>query len=734
MAVRGNFAVVLIAGPAFLSISAPVLGQNLPQTLLAAPGATASTAQDNSNTGLGDIVVTAQRREESLQKVPIAITAVTASFAAHQNITSTVDIQTVAPSVNWGSTVGGANISIRGIQGTGSAGDESANAVYIDGVYNPVGGSLIFGLNNIERIEILKGPQGTLFGRNASGGAIQIITKKPSHVTHVDGSIGYGRYRTVEASLYATTGLTNTLAADVSFYGMHMGEGWGRNFTTGKPTYKGSLYAFRTKAVWQVPGGTDVTAIYSHNENSSPTQAGNQVLPGEGVPYVGFYNATAGFPEFNKTIQDNGSIKIEHNFDHVTVVNIASVDFSRQIFNLDADARAAAISAVGVSDSHTDSRSFTEELQLLSPKSSRINWATGVYYYGNRQRRNPIYFQGAAFPGGQRIIYSSMPSRSYSAYGQVTVPLGDRLRVTGGVRYTKDRRSIDGTQFQGIPPVQAPFVVAGVSTLETKQRTSEGKLTWHGAVDYQLTRDALVYVSATRGFKSGFFNITSPGQAAVGAQTVDAYEVGFKTSALDNRIRVNGSAFYNNFSGIQLRQVGAAGPQFYNAAKAVIKGFDLDLAARPFRDLTLQGGVSYLDGKYDDFVGATIFFDAAGIAREKFIPLHGRTTIRSPRFSGSIGAIYTIRGPIGEFDLSANLYHNSGFFFDPENRVSQPHYNLVNASVMWKSVDGKFDAKVWGKNIAGEKYYTEFNIGAVTGDLYMPAAPATYGVSVGFHF
>jgi iron complex outermembrane receptor protein len=194
-----------------------------------------------------EIVVTAQRRAEAIQSVPISISAATARSAKLRGVESSLDISAIAPSVTFTTSIGGAQVAIRGIGSTGSAGDESANALYIDGVYQSALPALVFDLNNISRIEVLKGPQGTLYGRNASGGVIQIITRDPSFERRADASVSYSSYDKTSASFYGTSGIVERLSADIAAVWMNQQDGWGTNVFNGHKAFAGDSFGGRSK-------------------------------------------------------------------------------------------------------------------------------------------------------------------------------------------------------------------------------------------------------------------------------------------------------------------------------------------------------------------------------------------------------------------------------------------------------------------------------------------------------
>lgn len=690
-----------------------------------------SLAQEATTSALAEVVVTAERRAVNMQDVPIAVTAITEELATAAGVRNVTDLQVMAPAVNWGTGVGGANISIRGISGTGSSGDESANSVYVDGVYNPVGASLLFGLNNIESIEIDKGPQGTLFGRNASGGAIQIRTRDPQQDLMADVSVGYSSHETVDAQAYVTGGVTDSLAADLAIYYSGQGEGWGRNVTTGSDAYFGHSLGVRTKWRWTPDDLTTVTAIYSYNDLRPIVQNGpGQVIPGENRPYFGFYNGSSNVDPEQRARQYNGSVTVQRDLGFAKLSNILAYDYVDQPLMIDLDYGPAPTSQT-LPGLKTYGRTLTEELQLQSQPDSKVAWTVGLYYLRSTNFRRSIL----RIPPGVQINNSRMPAESYSVYGQATMPVfGDRTRLTLGARYTTEER-----EFEAFQVLNGNVIFR---TAPGEHRVDE-RVTWRVSLDHDLTEDILIYASATRGFKSGFYNISVPTNAAVEPQDVTAYEVGFKSQFFDNRVRLNASAFFNEFENIQSRSNTPTGPVFNNAAGGEIRGLDVDLEARPVAALRLQGGLTLLDSEFTEYANAPYFIvnPAGGIGP---LPLArcpngagtsgcnaaGNRLVRSPEVVFSLGGQYEWDlGDSGALAAALNFYYNDGFFFDAQNRVPQPQYEIVNASLTWRPNDA-VSVMLWGKNLTESEYYNQIDITTGTGDVGMPAPPRTYGVTV----
>jgi iron complex outermembrane receptor protein len=254
------------------------------------------------------------------------------------------------------------------------------------------------------------------------------------------------------------------------------------------------------------------------------------------------------------------------------------------------------------------------------------------------------------------------------------------------------------------------------------------------ALDHQFTSDVLGYVSYNRGFKSGVFDALAYSNKPVKPEVLDAYEAGVKSELFAHRLRINGSVFDYKYQNIQIDEIENGVSTLLNAAKAKIYGADLDIAVMPFSGLTLGSAMEYLHGRYQLFLFAPVYtpLPSGGDLPGSFNGA-GSTTVRSPDFVGNVTASYTVPLSIGSFDFVVGDYYNSGFFWNPDDRVKQPAYALLNASVTWSSPKADWDVRVWGKNLTDRRYYS-YETDQQFGDDASPAPPLTYGITAGYHF
>lgn len=685
----------------------------------APPSAAAPQVQQSSGNGLEEVIVTAQRRAESLQSVPITVNTMSGGTAAAMGVTSMSDLPMLVPGLLLGTANGGAVMTIRGISSTSTSGDELSTAIYVDGVYIAAAPAAMFALgNNIVRVEVDKGPQGTLFGRNAIGGAIQVTTRDPSQTPAADFEFGYGNYETATAEFYGTTGITNDLAINFSAYAQNMGEGWGMNDFNSQQAHQGREMAFRSKIEWNPTDDTRVMLMLMDNNVYDPAAQSYQVYPGfdtaAHVPSNGFWNVDSDVEQDSGAISQNIALKIQHRMGWATLVSITDYDKSRfpQVFDQDA-------TQLPLSDVYVNRTSSTEseELQLISPGSGRFTWQAGTFIFHDVYAYAPQVFKGR----NNFIQDSTMPKMSYAVYGQGTYDLGWHTNLTLGTRYTRDETSMYGTTH--IPLIAGwPISQHAVSTRET----------YRASLDHRLTEDMLAYISYNTGYKSGLYNMSNALNQYAKPEYVTAYEAGFKSEWFDHRLRANLAVYYNDFTNMQVKAALFNLVILQNAASSTIKGVDLDLqAALPYHFLVLASG-SYEDGFYNSFPASQLYhFLPGGYETTSIGSVTGYRTVQTPQWAYSIALEYTVPIAQGTLAFNAAWKHTDLFWWDPQNIVPQDPYNLVNVQAKW-SPSPRFDLSLWVKNALNAQYFDQGNPTGF-GPAGYPAPPRTFGFDIGLH-
>jgi iron complex outermembrane receptor protein len=771
MLIAGVSQLVFVQGAAAQVTLPPQSGAQTPPTPLADGG------------GLEEIVVTAQRRQEKLQDVPIAITALSANALAKQGTISTFDLGAAVPGLIVSRNGTAVQPYLRGV-GTSAtaAGNDPSIAIYVDGVYQSAPTASLFNFNNIERIEVLKGPQGTLFGRNATAGLIQIITKDPTEKTVAKASLGYGNFQAVTGNAYIAAG-SEQVAADLAVSFTNQNKGWGRNLFT--PAQAGTVLFNNAPITVSTPksqAGTDnelglhskvilrpddratIKLSVGYQYTNSDQSIYRHALPGAilsaagTVPYVfdgGFwdYNSDAKWQAKSRVIQS--AVDVNYSADFATFRSISSYLNAYSHLLLPSD------STPQVSGANTDAlfkfRTFTQEFQILSdPETApeRLSWIMGGYFLHSTAGGLPSRaVRGSVDLGLARN--SEQTTDSLAAFGQVTWKLTSTTRLTGGLRYTHDNQAAYqynvGEQVSTLPAPTLVNTVGNITSVVPTQTVQFHNISWRASIDQKLAPDILLYVSASTGYKAGSWNVVSmclDSPAAIGAckniappvapEKLAAYEVGVKSEFLDHRLRLNVSAFYYKYTNQQVSVTQPSAPgqptQSFttNAAGSRIYGVDFDALARVTRNFQIKFAAEFLNAKYTSFPNANVFvprtvapYNDAGVV----IDASGKYLNKAPKFTSTLSADWTIPLPTGELALSGAWYHNSGFFWEPSNRLREAPQEIFNSQLAYHSPGDKWGARLWGKNLTNKKYYS-YQTSTSAGDQGAPAAPRTYGISL----
>jgi iron complex outermembrane recepter protein len=741
-----------------LASAFPAGAQQPPQSV------TPPAAGDQSNVDMGieDIVVTAQRREENLQRVPIAVSAIKGEVLEMRGIEQVADLARATPALDFGKASGILQPVLRGLGNLSTPiGNESSIALYVDGVFYSRLPTAGLDLNNIERVEVLRGPQGTLFGRNSSGGVIQIVTKDASFEPSMSGQLSYGRLNIIQGSAYGTAGISKNIAVDISVSGRSQDDGFGRNVTTGGRSGYEEYFGTRTNILFKPSDQTSIRLGGFHTVNYTDTDANtfpgttrgyeSLPLPSAPLPALGFWDKDTNYDIGVKGEQNGASLHIRQALGNITLSSITAYsrtttktkDHFDSDFGARDDANAYFSGYLNL---------FTQEIQLSSADDGPLDWTGGLYYYHTKARYNAIEFRspsGNALPptvqpGGVASFVAGIDSnsrqiaRSYAAYGQATYEIADGLKFTGGVRFTHDKTSAEGSILLGVVTRVAaglvPLQLAGASA-----HVKDDRVTYRAALSYDLTRDTMIYVSHSTGYKAAVFNLLLYNPSPAAAERVSAYEAGIKTKMLENHVRLNAAAFWYDIRNPQVQIGIGTNLLFSNAPKAQIKGLEAEAEILVADGLTLRINGSYLDAQYRDYPNAVCTPENPNPPFGRVRPFvlcdaAGNRLPRASKFTGAVGVQFKQPTEVGEFLASVDLNHNSGYFFFPSNDLHQKAYDLLEAQITYKPNDN-FSFKIWGKNLTNTKYaYRAFEQAGPVGSPYTAAEPQTYGVTLGFDF
>lgn len=734
--------------------------------VVSCPAAAASAQQADSETqaasvgGLEEIVVTARKREESMQDVPASISALSAGELERRFDSDVRDFADSSPNIVIDDTQQGpggvASVTIRGIgvSEVEKSVDPAVGVVFDDIYIGQTSGSLLKAID-IDRVEVLRGPQGTLFGRNATGGVINLARSRPTYDLTGKARLTYGRFDTWKIEGVASTGLSDKVAVKLSG-AYEKSDGYFYNSFYDQPGQRSEFYALSGAVLFEPTDALDIQLSYDHQKTKQdPPQlvtvnrstdlfcvAYGQCSPSPGEPTSGNRYVSLGDGRLGK----NASFKLDMATAKATydVGSDMQIDYILGSLKTD-EAIHQDFDSAPFTLYHTDRparwRQTTNELRLTKGGNGPLNFVLGVYLWDSRYTINLKNYIGFAGPplltSAQDVTQTN---KSWAMYGEADYDLTDQLTFTLGARYTKDKKSsivndrpvqIYGSLVEANPILTLP----GSIQMSTPVKEDWSKFTPRVSLRYEFSDDAMVYALWSRGYRGGGFNgrPSTIGAATIpyDPETLDNYEAGFKTEMADGRVRLNGAVFLMKYKDMQQDlDVPAPGTstgrenRTINAASAELKGFELDLTARATDGLTLNGNLGYLDAKYKDFFGD--IFSTGTPVDATFLKIR-----RAPKWTWSVGATY-------EFDLSQEATawisgdihyigpHEITFLNNPNVRNGGQH--LIDASINARF--NKTTISLFGKNLANEKGWT---IGYDVQNIWSYATPRprlTWGVAL----
>ena len=735
--------------------------------LILALGVVCTARAKDSNDVSRTVVVTTNRTEENIQDVPVDVSVVSGQLASVTGITDLQSLASWIPGLLVNRQANSALPFIRGVGSpVGTIGDEPSVAFYVDDVYEPSGSGALANLSSIDRIEVEKGPQGTVFGRNATGGVIQVFTRDPTADPHMDISVGLANYDTQSAALYATGSLTSTLAANVALDASQQRNGWGKDVLTGVAAYTGWDYDSRVKLLWTPCDRTSAMLNLDYEDMRTEEGINLRAWPGTtsfdpagaGFPAPAGYYDVNGVPHSHSiTHQFGASLKVTHDFGWARLVNITARRDTKAVTGVDEDPGIALADVALSGTEHT----WTQELRLSSTQTSRSSWIAGLFYYHDVSSYDPLHLYGVAFlPLPYVNTFATQTTESWAAFAQGRREIMSGAYLTVGIRDTRDHRSLQAA---------AQYASGSVVPSSNSPRYATwNQPTYRAALEYRSSDDLMTYIAYNKGFKSGVFNTTVlPGaqiEHPVSPETLNAYTAGAKSDLLEHRLRVDAEGFYYDYRNIQLQQIVAGATYVTNAARAVVRGVDVQATLKPISPLSVMASMEVLSGHYTSFrngpfyvynaqSGGNCLFVAPGSCPSTVYPpnynasagawdLRGDQTIQSPRFSASLMIQDEIPSHLGNFTVTGAWIHSASYYADPDNGLGQvapsssnndkqPVLNLFNASVDWNSLSQRWQARLWGKNLSGERYWS-YATELVFVTQYSAAPPRTFGITLAF--
>ena len=675
--------------------------------------------------GVEEVVVTAQKRSQRLQDVPIAVTALSSAQLAKRVISTSQDLSQVTPGLTFSQNASFAQPVVRGIGSSSTGlGDEANVATYVDGVYMSKMLGNFYELTGIQSVEVLKGPQGTLFGRNATGGAISINTLAPSSTPGGDFSLGYGRFNDTVAKGYLTGPISPDLAGNISGY-YERRDGF-YNFVSQNNDKTNNLNAgaVRGKLAYTPDSPFSVTAEFDYEKSNDATGVSSHPLNGNsigalfGVPTPsGDYDVAANGRPTNNIEQYGGYVKAAYDFGFARLVSITSARHTSDYIQDDPDSTAAPIFSFDDTELSTD---VQQEFQLLSHGAGPLTWIVGAYYFHSTAQYDPLLEIGGGKPVAS--VTADLHTDALAGYADATYAVTDQLSFTGGVRYNSEHKSYSGQDF-------------GVPVIVDDNKTFQD-FTPRVVISYKPVKDIMLYVSYSKGFKSGEFNPSAFQVQPVAPEKVQAYEIGLK-SKFFNRLTLDASAFYYDYTNLQLQvlEAGTGTAILENAASAHIHGADLDATVAVMEGLNANLGVSYLSGHYASFPDASVTIPTGlGGNIQQDQNVSGNTIERAPKWTLNFGGDYTMDlGSRGSILFSGNGYYVTNYFWDPLNRISEGNHFIANLQAQYRLPGDRWSVSMYGKNVTDARFYQTVESSSLS-DTVVFHDPATYGLIVEYKF
>jgi iron complex outermembrane recepter protein len=757
---------------------------------------TAAYAQDGADAASSgsEIVVTAQRREEKSVDVPISVTAIGAEQLQTANVQDLPDITRVTPGLRFDNAGGFYQPTIRGV-GTPvvTSGGGSNVGIYVDNFYVPNTLAADFKLMKVQSVQVLKGPQGTLFGHNTTGGAILVQTAEPSTDTQILGKVSYGRFNEFTGQAYVTTGLSDRIAFDLE--GMYSrGDGWRTNISNNQRVGDWETWSVRAGLKVELSDSISVLLRYQHSDvdDPDPLLTSTYVDPvfGSGAPIFALPSEVTFDPDeiaSGANPEDQELLRIKSDVFQATIkADLGFADLSS--FTQYRKEKTDSNIEIDYSGSHVfqlrlpnDNKTFTQELLLTSKPGGKLQWTAGAYFFQNEDVYTTFFSDvgvavltasdpvpvvatpgfpmfGVPFNPPLRIGGSGTKVKAIAGYVDATYEITPQLFFTAGARYSHN--SVTDAYFNGFgdPSGAAP----GDATFKRPLASISGnKLTPRAVLRYKPNDQSSIYASFTQGFKAAIIDAGGTCQNPVNLPTpenptgagftcsnikpekINAFEIGYKYS--DNGLSIELAGFYYDYKNLQVSVYLAGRANILNAANSKIYGLDGQLSYRVNDNFQFNLGGAWTHARYTDFPGAPVYQKCmtfpgcfGGIGGTTFqvvtTPIKDGTMQRAPAFTGNAGARYMTEIAGGELALSGNLYYSSKVFFGPAgNQFPQDAFATLSLRGQWTDPSDRFTIAVFGENVTNSRYLTQVQASSF-GLGANWSKPATYGVELGVKF
>tara|TARA_R110002096_G_scaffold377632_3_gene571471 strand:- start:5122 stop:7239 length:2118 start_codon:yes stop_codon:yes gene_type:complete len=677
-----------------------------------------SWAEDAKKNGslLEEIIITAEKRETNIQSTPLSVTALTGDMMEKIGVRTIEDFQFFVPGI----TVTNDSMAIVNIRGIGTSAfgvaTDPSVTVHIDGIYQPRPTTGYQDMFDVERVELLRGPQGVLFGRNSTGGTLNIISKAPGE--ELEGTVGFtlGNYNKRTFSGTISGPLSDKIRGRITLL-KNDRDGIYTDVGTGDKYQDQDTFAGRVTLAFDLAESFELVLRGDFNQERETgfpavrtTYAQDIIDAGATVPTTDLGVAFDTKPVSNADVWGVSATATwtgeEVGFKSITSYRESDVDQM-----IDADGTDLFLFDIGFRE---NSRSFSQELQFSNTSPDRLEWVVGMFFLNEDGDGGiDILFQNPKINIPERNV-----TNAYALFGQATYNVTDRLRTTAGIRYSYEKKSYGFST-----------VVNGAEVDSGSPSADWEAWTPRFAVDFDINDDVMAYVSASRGYKSGGFQLGDAG--SFDPEYLWSYEAGLKSTLLDRRLRANIGVFNYDYTNLQVVEFVGGVATTSNAGKAKIKGVEAEFVARVANGFDLNATIAYLDAKYD------VFFEGG----EDF---SGNRLANSPEWAYSFGAQYAADiGALGHLTIRGDFAWRDTVDFKRNNlpQFRSGTYSLLNARVSYTTADELWELSLYGQNLTDNRYATYITVGrnaAGEADLNVPVTvlgePRQYGIQLRRHF
>ncbi|MFA5525171.1 MAG: TonB-dependent receptor, partial [Tissierellales bacterium] len=698
---------------------------------------------------LEEIIVTSQKRAQNMQDVPIAISTMSGDELTRTGLDSQRSLAQTTPNVVVNANSYYVAPYIRGV-GTQYAnpGLEPSVATYFNDLYMSRSSSGMMSYFDIERVEVLKGPQGTLYGRNTTGGAIRVITKDPTPEFQAGVALDIGNYEKRKYDFYVSGPLAENLMGRLS--GSHEErDGYVKNIVGGPDMNNRRMGMIHGKLLWEPSERLSVKFDFDwtdKDDREGPANVGLfNDLPGQvglafgGVGSGGHYETAADYVGGQHLEVGGSQLRIDYDFDAFTFSSITGYRYNRYAGGADLDATSAPLLHGFAFRPGEQTEDYSQEFQLVSSNEGRIDWLAGIFIL--KEEAEPrIGLMGASieadlgFPGAYIAGKGNIDIESFAPYAEVSYQLTDTLEVMAGARYTREKKKADNTFFittiDSANGIDRPYMMVAPTTADDfkfSKTTPKVMLTW------RPHDSTMFYVSYSEGVKSGGFNmphVATTMPAEVDNETIKAWELGWKTEF--DRLRFNGAIFHYDLKDLQLQvtDIAAGITSVQNAGKAEVDGIEFDVNYAFTDNLVISAGAGYQKSEFGDIPNGQLnplcaaVYDGGPDVPNGCVPhplfpaglgvatvtgqLRGNELPHSPELTGYLQANYfmPLGDDMGDLMFTGLASYSDAYYYTADNLYKEPSKTLVNASVTWTSSNGMYVVSAYATNLTDKKYNT----------------------------